>query len=95
VLSAPATRAAAAPHDGIVDPARVHGSSLASMHLSPPRAKPLIFLNATCPFAQKAWIALLEKEVDFEVGLALTPEGVRMVRAVLYLDHTRILAVIN
>mmetsp|Transcript_33809 Transcript_33809/g.54270 ORF Transcript_33809/g.54270 Transcript_33809/m.54270 type:complete len:320 (+) Transcript_33809:103-1062(+) len=55
-------------HDGIVEASSVHSSSLASMHLSPPRLppKPLIYLNATCPFAQKAWIALLEKDVDFD-----------------------------
>ena len=55
-------------HHGIVDDAQVHGSSLVATRLSPPRVvpKPLIYLNATCPFAQKAWIALLEKDVDFD-----------------------------
>lgn len=27
-------------------------------------SKPRIFINPTCPFAHKAWLALLEKEVD-------------------------------
>lgn len=60
--------ASAGPHEGIVEPANVHSSSLVATRLSPPRvpAKPLIYLNATCPFAQKAWIALLEKGVDFD-----------------------------
>lgn len=68
-----ATTASATPtphhhHHGIVDDEQVHGSSLVATRLSPPRVvpKPLIYLNATCPFAQKAWIALLEKDVDFD-----------------------------
>ena len=46
----------------------VHGSSLAATRLTPqrPSSTPVIFLNATCPFAQRAWIALLEKETPFE-----------------------------
>ena len=64
------TTASAAPphHHGIVDNAHVHSSSLVATDMAPPpvTTKPLIYLNATCPFAQKAWIALLEKGVDFE-----------------------------
>ena len=54
----------------------VHGSSLAATRLAPtkdpaasiPRStgKPVAYIAPTCPFAHKAWLALVERDVDFE-----------------------------
>jgi glutathione S-transferase len=58
----------------VLDEASIHSSSLVSTGFAPTvsRAaaagaggKPLLYINATCPFAHKAWLALLEKDVDF------------------------------
>ena len=32
-------------------------------------AKPMLYVSPTCPFAQRAWVAMLEKGVDFNLRL--------------------------
>ena len=57
----------------------VDGSSLVATRLAPqsqsqsrsrpPRdpSMPLLYVSPTCPFAQRAWIALLEKDVEHDI----------------------------
>ena len=57
----------------------VDGSSLVATRLAPqsqsqsrsrpPRdpSRPLLYVSPTCPFAQRAWIALLEKDVEHDI----------------------------
>ena len=54
-----------APHTGIVASDKVHSSSLVATRLAPTKPKPVLYLSATCPYAHKAWLALLEMKVDF------------------------------
>ena len=45
---------------------RPAGSSASASPASEGSAKPLLYVSPTCPFAQRAWIALLEAKVPFQ-----------------------------
>lgn len=67
---------------GIAPEDLIHGSSLVATRYAPTKqpasssstpgaaggsGKPIAYIAPTCPFAHKAWLALVEKEVDFEM----------------------------
>ena len=77
-----AARDGAAAHDGIVDAGLVHESSLASCGFAPDRrgattngktttAKETarMWTSATCPFAHRPWLALVESGAPFELNV--------------------------
>ena len=64
----PAKSAAATPPPSATAAAPAKASASASP-ASKGTAKPLLYVSPTCPFAQRAWVAMLEKGVDFDLRL--------------------------